>query len=50
MYIQSQQQTIIFQVTFGKADEAKAIAKTKRQNEVINAIIKDRNNCKRIKC
>ena len=33
-----------------KADEAKAIAKTKRQNEVINAIIKDRNNCKRIKC
>ena len=41
MYIQSLQQIIIFQVTFGKADEAKAIAKTKRQNEVINGIIKD---------
>lgn len=41
MYLQNLQQIIIYQVTFGKADEAKAIAKTKRQNEVITGIIKD---------
>lgn len=41
MYLQNLQQIIISQVIFGKADEAKAIAKTKRQNEVINGIIKD---------
>lgn len=41
MYLQSLQQITIYQVTFGKADEAKAIAKTKRQNEVITGIIKD---------